>query len=89
MLASSTEFIHVGVTSDPPNQISAVEFAFLTRGTEPPTWIPGTYKDGVARVLIGPDDGQVLTPGTYRVRVRVTANPERAVLNAGYLTITN
>lgn len=88
MLASSTEFIHVGITSDPPAMISAVEFAFLLKPNDPPTWLPATYEDNVARILIGPDDGQVLTPGTYRVRVRVTANPERAVLNAGYLTIT-
>jgi hypothetical protein len=76
-----------------------VLLAFLPPGTNPGVsdWKPGSWQSVaatsgtvfLAQCLIGPGTGGVtLTPGTYRIWVKVTDNPEIPVDDVGILQIT-
>ncbi|MFD4968950.1 hypothetical protein [Streptomyces sp. NPDC058424] len=96
----STEYVRVGVRATvnggPYNPTpGAVQFAF-TRGTAAPeTWVDGEWDETplpgtttyVARCLIGPDT-VALTPGTYNVWIKITADLETPVRKTGQLQIT-
>jgi hypothetical protein len=99
LLATSTEFLHVPVTTtvngapyDPTSD--TVQMAFMATGVPASSdWHPSTWETvgstHNAICLIGPAGGGIpLAPGTYTVYVRVTDNPEIPVKQAGYLTIT-
>lgn len=87
--STSREYLHVpvsGATADQP-----VELAVVDIGAEEPAeddWTPADVWDGtVAKVLIGPGGTLELEDGTFRVWVRVTADPEIPVIRGGLLRI--
>jgi hypothetical protein len=87
---TTREYVHVPVPGN-PDLTTAPSLAFLTT-TGPPgddDWLQATWHEGTARLLIGPDGGAVqLSPGRYRIWIRLTAGAERPERNAGLLIIT-
>jgi hypothetical protein len=90
---ASLEYVKVDVTADVDPTGDPVYLALQSRADDTPTfhtaeWAPGqTWQAGspvTARVLIGPGGGtQTLTKGTtYKVKVKVTDNPEVPVFTA-------
>jgi len=82
----SLEYLHVPLSIDVEG--AAFEMAFTTYGDEadPTEWHSATYADGSVRLLVGP--GAVELPvGEWMVWVRVTANPEVPVRQAGRIVI--
>jgi hypothetical protein len=61
-------------------EIGFTEYEY--RDYEPSMWHEATYADGAARVLVGPGALE-FPPGDYMVWLRVTANPEVPVRQAG------
>jgi hypothetical protein len=68
-------------------------YAVLPRGARPDSaddivGVPDATDDGLG-ILVGPDTGHVLEPGTYRIWVRYAAGVEAPVLAAaGLIDIT-
>lgn len=94
--ATSTEFVHVTVTAPAGVDLTGTEpkLAILpvTNRANPDTgdWHTGTWGDGEALLLIGPDGGALtLTRGDYRVYVSLDPpGSENIVRMSGYLGIT-
>lgn len=97
---TSLEYLRVPVTAyvngvaiDPTND--PVYFAFMPPGSTPVTgdFVAGgweTWADGThyARALVGPGGGKVLTPGAYRIWIKITDSPEVPIRDIDALTIT-
>jgi hypothetical protein len=87
----SVEYVKVPVTAPAGVTISdqEVEIAIVETAAQPieADWRTATWSANTARVLVGPGSQQ-LTPGVYKVWVRVTDNPEIPVLSAGVITVT-
>jgi hypothetical protein len=84
----SLEYLHVPLSIDVQGadfEIGFTEYEFRDIG--PTTWYEAEYENGAARVLVGPDGGVELPVGVYMVWVRVTANPEIPVRQAGRIVI--
>lgn len=97
----STEYLQVPVQAQvnglPFNPTSdVVQMAFVPIGSVnyPVTWFTGSWSttaqgNYLAQCLIGPaNGGVVLTPGTYKIWVKITDSPEVPVESSGTLTIT-
>ncbi|WP_262403454.1 hypothetical protein [Actinomadura sp. CNU-125] len=86
----SKEYLHIPVTGGSVS--TPVEIAVINASTEEPAeadWRPADEWDGTtAKLLIGPGGTLELEDGTYRVWVRVTANPEIPVIRSGLLEVT-
>ena len=73
--------------------ITTFQVAVVKHGQRPTTWAtpdsdPRTPFTALG-VLVGPATANVLTPGTYRIFVKVTSSPELPVLDdAGQIVIT-
>lgn len=93
----SREYIKVPFTTAPDNADGyTVEMSIIPYGQKHATesdWRPAewvTNGDGLlaARLLIGPGEGALdLGAGTYIVRARITANPERPIVESGLLEV--
>jgi hypothetical protein len=83
----SLEYLHVPLSIDVEG--AEFELAFTAYGdeTDPSEWHAATYADGSVRVLVGPGGAVELAVGDYMVWVRVTANPEIPVRQAGRIVI--
>ncbi|MEU8525267.1 hypothetical protein AB0C77_06640 [Streptomyces sp. NPDC048629] len=85
--ASSLEYVSVTVAASPANAGlgSTPRFAFLPSGNrgnpEPADWLPGEWDgDTTARILVGPGGDITLTPGDWRVWVRIDPPGEEDVV---------
>lgn len=91
----SQRYLDLGALIPPDASIAVdlVEFAFLPTDVDPvdADWRTGSWFTSatrvVARILIGPGSAIVLTPGTYRVWVRITSSPERVVQKVGRIVL--
>jgi len=68
--------------------ITTWQITVVRRGKRPTAWADPDPLDGGLGVLVGPNTANVLTVGTYDVKVRVTDSPEVPVINAGTIVIT-
>jgi hypothetical protein len=93
LAASSTEFLHIAVTGPDGVTVTdtAPEVAVIAGAGNPATsdWVAGEWTDGTtARLLVGPDGGAVtLTPGDYKVWLKVVGGAETVVRRSGILSI--
>ncbi|WP_431781718.1 hypothetical protein [Streptomyces chumphonensis] len=95
LAATSTEYVHVPVTAPAGVDLTGVtpRLAFLPQSTadnpEPEDWHAGTWVDGEALVLVGPDGGTELDVGHYWVWINIDPpGPENVVQRTpGGLTI--
>ncbi|MFG1709226.1 hypothetical protein ACFLIM_39150 [Nonomuraea sp. M3C6] len=93
MSSLSREFLYVFVEGATGGEV--VEMAFTNPDAKPvdddwrtAEWEPPSPEGADAKILVGPDGIAVLSEGTYRAWVRVTAVDERPVLSAGLVPIT-
>lgn len=95
LAATSTEYLHVGVTATISGSPVAVpvppKFAFLdTQNLSNPDteWITGEWAGTVARILLGPNGGALtLEPGAYKVWISFAAGAETPVRRIGTLNV--
>lgn len=83
------EYVFVPVTVDggAPDPGLAVEVAIPTYGTAPSTWVPATWDDGRARVLVGTGGDFTLAKGQYHMWIRVSSSPELTARLVGSLVV--
>lgn len=93
MSSLSREYLYVYVEGATGNEV--VEMAFTNPDAEPinddwrmAEWEPPSTDGADAKILVGPGGTAVLSEGTYRAWVRVTAVDEQPVLSAGLVPIT-
>lgn len=81
-----------GASIDPTGDV--VAFAFMRPGHAPTSgdFVAGTWETAgseyLARCLIGTGGAKVLTPGLYRIWIKVTDSPEIPARDVDSLTIT-
>lgn len=63
--------------------LASFDTAITAVGVRPSTWTPTVTLDGEPGVMV---DG--LTPGTYKVWVKVTAAPQEIVIHVGNVVVT-
>lgn len=93
--ASSTEYVSVSVTATPAGaELGATpQFAFLPvtdRGNPADgDWLAGEWDDdATARILVGPDGATTLTPGDWRIWIRIDPlSDEDVVRLSGIVTV--
>lgn len=87
----SVEYVKVPVTTPAGVTITSqpVSIAVVADTARPVTgdWKTATWNGNVAQTLVGPGV-LALTPGNYKVWVKVTDSPEVPVLSAGTITVT-
>lgn len=76
---SSTEFLHVPLTSDVDITSDTVSVGLSEDGP----WVDATHEDGGVKVLVGPSATLTLLPGVNEIWVKITDAPEVPVLLAG------
>lgn len=91
--ASSTEYLHIPVTAPTGTDLTGapVKIAVVAHADDPADteWKTAEWAAGEARLLVGPDSGLELAPGTYRVWIAVDPpGVENIVRRAGTLTLT-
>jgi hypothetical protein len=79
----TVEYIPVPVTLNGVVTTTGVEFAVVADGIRPTTWTAAVVLSSATYVLL-----TGLTAGQWRVWARVTAAPEIAVIECGYITVT-
>lgn len=92
---SSTEYLSITVTATPAEADlgTTPQFAFLpivNRGNpEASDWLAGEWDgDTTARILVGPDGDITLTPGDWRIWVRIDPPGEEDVVRlSGIVTV--
>lgn len=81
-----------GAAVDPTSD--AVKFAFKPEGVTPATgdFVTGSWETAgsvyLARCLVGPAGAAVLTPGSYRIWIKITDSPEVPARDVDSITIT-
>jgi hypothetical protein len=91
LITGSKEYVQVPVYGPQGVDLTGfvVELAMVQEshgepGPADPAWTAGTWINGLASVLV---DAAVSGPGDYVVYARVTANPEKPVVQAGRVRI--
>jgi hypothetical protein len=77
------EFLPVPIKVDNVLVTTGIEFCIVLGDARPTIWIPAVTQSGKIGVMI-----QGLNPGTYHIFARVTASPDFAVMNTGFIYIT-
>lgn len=89
--AVSKEWLRFTVITDDLNLTGLpISVAIVAPGTTPSAFVPAEWvvdKPGHGRVLIGPGTALALTTGVYEVWVKVQADPEAPVMNAGRIKV--
>lgn len=90
MASTTREYVHIPVPgSDALTTPPEIAFTLTADEPEEDARHEGAWVEGSARLLIGPDGGDVQLPdGRYHIWVRFTAGAERPVRKAGQLFIT-